>query len=188
MVVVFIVVPKNSGLGEYREKALSLLSDTSCIMEARGEDIPFWVEQFCNKGKRAIGLTGEDLYKEYGKSKLVIIKKVEWDDKNAMFAKPALCLIGPEGKNIEQIPKSLTVAISSKYKNISERYLKKLERQGFEIEMIFMTGSIEPTCSEGIADMVIDIVYSGSTMKKYGLEVYDIITKSDFLIIGGTND
>jgi len=50
--IVFIVVPKNKGLRKYREIALSYLDPRSRIVEVRGEDIPFLVNQFQKKGRR----------------------------------------------------------------------------------------------------------------------------------------
>ncbi len=45
--VAFIVAPKNSGLKKYRIIALSQLQnvDAQKIIEARGEDVPFWVNK-----------------------------------------------------------------------------------------------------------------------------------------------
>jgi|TARA_B100001964_G_C14088127_1_gene533534 ATP phosphoribosyltransferase len=191
-VVVFIVVPKNSGLKKYREIALSSLSDPSNLLEVRGEDVAFWVEQLKEKGKKALGLTGQDLYKEYclenREIDLKVLKIIPWEDKTALFNKPALCLLGPKSKDLASLKKSLTVCIASKYKKIAKKYLNFLERKGFSFQKIYANGSIEATYDQGISDLVIDIVYSGSTMKKYNLKVLEKILESDFVIIGGKND
>ncbi len=194
MVVVFILVPKNSGLREYREIALSYLADIdpSKVMEARGEDIPFLVEQYIKKGKEAIGLTGEDLYREYcieqRETKLRVVKRMTWDEPRAMFRKPALCLIGQKDRDLATLPRILTVFISSKYRRIAKRYLNFLERKGFTFRKSYVTGCIEASCSEGIADLIIDVVYTGNSIQKYGLKVYDKIMESDFLIISGKGE
>ncbi|HLD86682.1 MAG TPA: hypothetical protein VJB12_01330, partial [Candidatus Nanoarchaeia archaeon] len=102
---VILLVPKNSGLMGYREKAIASFKEGkgAKLIDARGEDIPFLVKQFHEKNKKAFGLTGEDLYKEYclenRETGLKIVKRIEWDDESAMFRKPALCLIGPQGKS-----------------------------------------------------------------------------------------
>ncbi len=192
-VAVFIVVPKNSGLRKYREIAQSYLTnfDSSKIIEVRGEDVPFWIRQFQEKGKKAIGLTGEDLYREYclreRETSLKVIKRIDWNDPDALFRKPALCLMGPRDGSLSE-PKALTVCISSKYKRIAKKYLNFLERRGFAFKKIYVNGCVEASCFEGIADMVIDIVYTGSSVEKYGLKIYDKIMQSDFLIIGGKDD
>lgn len=180
-------MPKNSSLKTYLDKALSLISAKNAkIIEFRGEDIPAMLNEYSSRGKQTIGLTGEDLFKEYCLAQkcenLEIARKIEWTDPNAMFGKPALCLLGPKGKKINQLPKNLTVCISSKYKCTADKYLKTLE-ESFTLRKIYINGCVETGYSEGISDLVVDIVYSGSTMKKNDLEVYDKIQESDFVII-----
>lgn len=182
--VVFTVVPKNSGLQKYRDIALSELNN-SRVLEVRGEDVPFWVSLLLAKGNKTIGITGQDLYEEYclkNKTNLDIIKKIIWNDDGALFNKPALCLLGPKNKELKDITKTPTIFISSKYKNLAENYLNSI---GLKSNNIYVSGCVETGCSEGVADLIVDIVYSGSSMKKYGIKIYDVIMKSDMLIIGG---
>jgi histidinol-phosphate aminotransferase len=183
-----VIVPKNSGLREYRNIALSCLETKDAkVIEARGEDIPFLVSQLQEKGKKAIGLTGQDLYKEFclrnKDSKIRVLRNIKWDDKNAMFGKPVLCLIGPKGRKIQDLRKNLTVFISAKYKGIAKKYLNFLEQKGFNFKKRYINGCVETSCSEGIADLIIDIVYTGSSLIKYDLDIYDKIIESDFVII-----
>ncbi|MFH1316626.1 MAG: hypothetical protein ABII01_03845 [Candidatus Woesearchaeota archaeon] len=185
--IVFILVPKNSGLRRYREEALSFFTDKSRLIEVRAEDIPFLLKQFKDKGKKAFGLTGEDLYKEFCLekrcSKLKVLKRISWDDEKALFNKPTLCLIGPKNNRLESMKKDLTVCISSKYKRIARKYLNFLERKGFIFKKIYVNGCVETSCSEGLADLIIDIVYTGDSLNKFKLSIYDKIMQSDFLIL-----
>lgn len=189
-----ILVPKNSGLKNYRELVLSSIENiaNAKILEARGEDIPFLVKQFIVKGKKAVGLTGEDLFKEYclenKNTGLKIIRKIVWNDQQALFRKPVLCLVGPQNKELDQFPKNLTVCIAAKYKAIAKKYLNFLERKGYVFKKIYINGCVETSCSEGIADLVIDIVYTGNSLKRYDLKIYDKIIASDFVIIGENTD
>lgn len=189
----FILVPKNSGLRRYREKALARLknADKAKIIELRGEDIPFIVEEYARKGKNAIGLTGEDLFNEYcvieNSNNLEIVERIEWNDPNALYGRPALCLLGPKDKQLNELAKNLSVCVSAKYRNTAWKYLKSLEESGFLFRKIYVSGCVETGYSEGIADLAIDIVYSGGTMEKNGLRVYDKIGESDFVIIAAKN-
>ncbi|MBS3152901.1 hypothetical protein J4230_05855 [Candidatus Woesearchaeota archaeon] len=157
------------------------------LFEVRGEDVPFWIQQFQDQGKKAIGFTGEDLYTEFNLEtdyKLEILKRIEWDDEMALFGKPALCLIGSKNYTLQDLPKNLIVCLPYKYKNVANKYLKSLEDQGFTFKKIYVNGCVEMSCSEGIADLIIDIVYTGNSLFRYGLQVYDKIMYSDFLILG----
>jgi len=183
-------VPNNKGLANYADIALRYLGKASKnkAVVSRGEDVPFIVEELSKNGKKAIGLTGKDLLKEYElakySTKLVILKTIVWFDKNAVFGKPVLCLLGPKGKKLEDLPKNPRVSINSKYKNLAKKYLNTLEDKGFKFAKIYLSGSTESAYCNGISDLVIDIVYTGSSMKNANLEIYDKIFESDFVIIG----
>lgn len=162
------------------------------IIESRGEDIPFIVEEMSKNGKKVIGLTGKDLLKEYElakyNTKLVVLKTIVWFDKNAIFGKPVLCLLGPKGEKLEDLPKNLKVCINSKYKNLSKKYLNLLESKGYIFIKMYLSGSTEAAYSNGLSDLVIDIVYTGTSMRNANLDVYDKIFESDFVVIGVKND
>ena len=192
--IVFIVVPNNNSLANYVDITLRYLGNPSKdrVVVSRGEDVPFIIEELSQNGKRIIGLTGRDLFKEYELSKdntnIVVLKTINWDDQNAMFGKPVLCLLGPKGKKLEDLPKNLRVSINSKYKNLAKKYLNILEDKGYRFAKIYLSGSTESAYCNGISDLVIDIVYTGSSMKNANLEVYDKIFESDFVILGVKND
>jgi len=187
-----IVTPKNSKLAYCKDIALAYCKDksidTSELLEVRGEDVPLFIENMIKEKNKALGVTGEDLFREYQldnpNTQLSILKKVEWTDKKSLFGKPALCLLGPKGKKLSDLPKKLKICISSKYKTISKRYLNNLETEGYDFEKIYVSGSAEETFSKGIVDLVIDIVYTGDSAKNAGLEVYETLFLSDFVVIG----
>ena len=187
--VAFILVPKNRSLKDSAKKALKQLKLKRVkLLEVRGEDIPAWIYRLASLKKNAVGLTGEDLFQEFvlkkENSELVVLKKVAWKDPKALFGKPVLCLLGPKGKKIDQLPKELRIGISSKYKTIASKYLAVLENKGYVLKKLYVNGCCETLASAGIADLIVDIVYTGSSMQKAGLEIYDSIFASDFVIIG----
>ena len=192
--IVFIVVPNNKSLVNYREITLRYLGNPlkEMIIESRGEDIPFIVEELSQNGKKVFGLTGSDLLREYQlskyESKLFIVKTISWLDEKARFGKPTLCLLGPKGKNLEQLPKNLKVCINSKYKNLAKRYINVLENKGCRFVKIYLSGSTEAAYSNGLSELVIDIVYTGNSIKNANLEVYDKIFESDFVIISANKN
>ncbi len=142
----------------------------------RAEDVPFFVEEMSKNEKPCVGLTGEDLFKEFTLKKqtnLVIKQKIPWIDKNALFGKPAICLLGKT-----PLKENSRVAINSKYKNIAETYLKNKK-----VKKYYFSGCTETAFEKGIADFVIDIVYSGKSAKKAGLEVIDKIFESNIVLL-----
>jgi len=175
-----------------RERCLEIIKNKKIkakIIEVRAEDIP----RILDSDSSLIGITGEDLFKEYilenYSSKLKILEKILWKDGNAVFGKPALCLLGRKDKTILELKnKLIRVGINKKYGAISKRYLNTLEREGYKFEKIYFSGSTEEIFQLGLIDLVIDIVYSGGSAKSAGLEIYDKIFESDILILRRTNE
>jgi ATP phosphoribosyltransferase len=189
---VMLVLPKNTGLKEYTQLFMDKYPEYSehKVVEVRGEDVPFWISQLTRKGKKVYGFTGGDLYREYelenpDEELVEVIDVMEWNDPNALYSKPALCLIGPVEMSIEDMPKEITICASKKYRYIVKEYLKRYEEKGYSFNEVYVNGSVEASCSEGISDLAIDIVYSGRSMKECGLRIYDVIFKSDCVILGG---
>ena len=192
--IVFIVVPNNRSLTNYSAAALNCIAnaDKCRIVKSRGEDVPFIVDEFSKNGKNAIGLTGKDLLKEYEMSnyetKLSVLKTIPWCDNNAMFKKPVLCLLGPKNKTLDDMPKKLKVCINSKYRNIAKKFLNLLEDKGFSFVKFYLSGSTEAAYSSGLSDLVVDIVYTGNSIRLANLQVYEKIYESDFVVIGVKDD
>ena len=166
------------------------IQDDKRIVEVRGEDVSFYVRQLADAGKQAIGMTGEDLYREFCLEErepgLKIIRRIAWNDKNALFGKPALCLMGPKGKRFEELPTELRVCVAAKYKKLAKKYLNLLEDKGYAFKKTYMNGAVEESFAQGLADILIEIVYTGNSMRENNLEVYEKILESDFVIISPT--
>ncbi len=72
------------------------------------------------------------------------------------------------------------IKVASKMVNITKRYF---EERAVSVDIIKLYGSIELAPLIGLADMIVDIVETGTTMKQNGLEVVqDIMTSSTYLI------
>ncbi len=184
--MITFIVPKNSGLSKCKKIAKKY--SKSKLIEVRGEDVPLVVSRI-SKNSKAIGITGEDLFREFlmenkNETNLKILKKINWYDDSSLFGKPVLCLLGPKDKKLENLNKKIKVCINSKYKKISKNYLNILESKGYNFEKIYVSGSSEEIFSLGMSDLVIDIVYSGKSISEKGLEIYDKIFESDIVIIG----
>lgn len=158
-------------------------------IEVRGEDIPLIVSRFVREGKKTIGITGEDLFKEFlienRDPKIKALKTIAWEDEKCIFGKPTLCLLGPKGKTLNELPKILRVGINEKYKELAKRdCLNNLENKGYKLDKIYASGSTEELFVNGIVDLVIEIVYSGKSAEEANLSIYEKLFESDIVIIG----
>jgi len=74
--------------------------------------------------------------------------------------------------------------VASKMVNITKRYF---EERAVSVEIIKLNGSVELAPLIGLADMIVDVVETGTTMKQNGLEVVQDIMRSSTYLISNKN-
>ena len=152
------------------EKSRKLILDTNQddvkLVIIRATDVPTYV-QF---GAADIGVAGKDVLMEHGGDGLY----------EPLDLKIAKCKLMTAGL-VESRPRlSSRLRVATKFTNVAKRYF---ESCGEQIELIKLYGSIELAPLVGLADMIVDIVETGTTMKQNGLEVVEeIMTSSTYLI------
>lgn len=124
-------------------------------------DVPTYVEY----GIADIGIVGKDTLLEHEKDLYEML--------DLRFEKCKLCIAGyPERKSLTTHPH---LRIATKYEHTAK---KLFASRGEEIEIIKLNGSIELAPVTGLADVIFDIVQTGSTLKANGLvvleEIFDI--------------
>jgi len=126
-------------------------------------DNPTYVE--C--GVADMGIVGEDILLEEKKDvyKLLDLK----------FGEYKMILAAPEDRNPENIYKNNghRLKIATKYPRIAGEYFRK---KGIYVELIKLYGSVELAPLVGLADMIVDIVSTGCTLKENNLVIVDEIT------------
>src|SRR5699024_2575438 len=66
------------------------------------------------------------------------------------------------------LSKGTNIKVASKYPRVAERFF---EKQGIEAKTIKLNGSVELAPIIGMADCIVDIVETGSTIKENGLQI-----------------
>ncbi|MFA5462247.1 MAG: ATP phosphoribosyltransferase [Sulfurimonas sp.] len=117
-----------------------------------------------------IGVVGLDTLEEQG---LDVIRLLD--------LKRGICKVAIGMKNGEKFDLNKPdLKVASKMVNITKRYF---EERAVSVDIIKLYGSIELAPLIGLADMIVDVVETGTTMKQNGLEVVqDIMTSSTYLI------
>lgn len=114
-----------------------------------------------------LGITGYDIIIE----KRVSVEKIL--DFNYGFCR--LVLAGPKRKKLRD-----GIKIATKYQNITGEYLRK---KGIQAKIINSSGATEIKPGLGIADFIIDLTSTGTTLKMNDLVVYDVLLKSNAVLI-----
>ncbi len=128
----------------------------------------FWVKPsdvaiYVERGAADIGVAGKDILLEYKPD------VYELFDLNIGVCKMA---VAAEKGFRDDTRKTLRVA--TKFTNIAMEHYAK---QGRDIDIIHLNGSIEIAPILGLSDVIVDIVETGSTLKENNLEVIEDVTE-----------
>lgn len=138
------------------------------LLYLRNSDIPQYIED----GVADVGIVGENLLVEKQKE-IDIIEKLG-------FSKCRLSLAVPKDVEDISIQYFQGKRIATSYPYTLEKYLQE---NGIKAEIHTISGSVEIAPNIGLADGVCDIVSSGSTLFKNGLQETQTILKSEAVLV-----
>ena len=121
-----------------------------------------------------IGVVGLDTIEEQGLDVIRLLNLQRGRCKVAIGMK--------KGEKLDLSKPEITVA--TKMVNITKRYFAE---RAVAADIIKLYGSIELAPLVGLADMIVDIVETGTTMKQNGLEVVEEIMESTTYLIANKN-
>ena len=137
------------------EASRKLILDTNHenvkLVIIRATDVPVYVQY----GAADLGVTGKDVLMEHGGEGLY----------EMLDLKIACCKLMTAGYADKPLPKG-QLKVATKFVNCTRRYFAK---QGRQIEIIKLYGSMELAPIVGLADIIVDVVQTGSTLKANGL-------------------
>ncbi|NJE41908.1 ATP phosphoribosyltransferase [Thermococcus sp. GR6] len=137
------------------------------LLLARAFDVPVYVEHGID-----VGIAGSDVVEERGSDVLVPLE--------LPFGKCRLSLAMPK-ESVVSVEEMDGFRIATKYPNLARKFF---ERNGVEVEVIKLHGSIELAPKIGIVDAIVDIVETGNTLRANGLvEVEKIMDVSALLLV-----
>eukprot|EP00924_Labyrinthula_sp_SR-Ha-C_P009763 snap_masked-scaffold_22-processed-gene-5.37-mRNA-1 protein AED:0.02 eAED:0.02 QI:0/-1/0/1/-1/1/1/0/311 len=134
------------------------------------------IATFVGEGDIDIGITGLDIIGESEmSSKLDILLHLG-------IGKCKLALLAPVKDNYSSSRDLIGKRICTSFPNLSESFFSKLSSVE-ETSVRFVSGSVEASCSLGLADAVVDLVETGTTMKAAGLEIIDEVMSTETVLI-----
>jgi ATP phosphoribosyltransferase regulatory subunit/ATP phosphoribosyltransferase len=137
------------------------------IVLAKAVDVITYIEH----GVCDIGVVGKDTILEHGQAFYEVM--------DLGFGKCKFALATQKGKSFYDGHKVKTIA--TKYTNVARSFF---EAKDMDVEIIKIEGSVELAPLLGLADAIVDIVETGTTLKENGLEVIeDIAPVSARLIV-----
>jgi ATP phosphoribosyltransferase regulatory subunit len=133
---------------------------------ARPSDIATYVE----RGAADLAIVGKDVLLETGAR---VIELVELG-----FGACRFVVAAPRGaveRSLDEYRHLGTLDVATKYPNVAERHFRA---RGIAVEIVKVSGSAEVAPLVGLADWIVDLVATGSTLRANGLAIVEEIASS----------
>lgn len=132
----------------------------------RGTDVPTYVRH----GAADVGVVGKDIMLEHGAEGL-------YEPLDLGIARCRLMTAGPVGWR----PDGARVRVATKFTNVARRYFAE---QGVQADLIKLYGAMELAPIMDLADLIVDIVDTGNTLRANNMEpLEEIATVSSRLVV-----
>ncbi|MBB6016169.1 ATP phosphoribosyltransferase [Deinococcus radiopugnans] len=132
------------------------------VLELRNQDVPVYVDL----GVADAGIVGKDVLIESGRE--------VYEPVDLRFAQCRLSLIREVGATAP------IVRVGTKYPRAARAYLNA---RGIPAEVVKLSGNIELAALTGLAEAVIDLVQTGSTLRANNLEEKEVLFESSARLI-----
>jgi len=116
------------------------------------------IAKYVGEGNVDLGITGLDVVQE---SKVEVTHIMDLG-----FGKCKLCVQAPVVDKIEDPEQLAGKRIVTSFPELTRQFFAPLdEKKGVKTKIKFVSGSVEAACGLGLADGVVDLVETGTTMK-----------------------
>lgn len=131
------------------------------------------IATYVGNGELDLGITGRDLLIDSGSDATEIL--------NLEFGSSTMRFAAPEGHSFRSVSDLGGIRIATSYPRVVEGHLSKA---GVKASLVNLDGAIESSISLGVADVIADVVATGSTLRQAGLVPFgDPIVESSAILI-----
>ena len=136
----------------------------------KGADLPRYVAG----GVAALGIVGSDTLDELDMDLLELA--------DLRFGACRLSLCGPTGLSVEALRARPHLRLATKFTRATEAWLR---REGLVAELVPLQSSVELAPLLGLADAIVDLVQTGSTLRAHGLVELAELGRSSARLVAG---
>ena len=157
--------------GEIGSRKLILTAQTGDLhaLLVKPQDVPTYVEY----GIADLGIAGKDI--------LLESEAEVFEPRDLGFGQCRVVVAGRGEQGHQDLRQRAVVRVGTKYPHLAREYF---ERMGVQAEIIALQGSVELSVLAGLADVIVDIVETGATLRENGLVVlHEIVSSSARLIV-----
>jgi ATP phosphoribosyltransferase len=148
---------------EVRDNDRRLLFEEAGIVTMRPSDVPTYVEA----GAADLGIAGKDVLLEQSEREVYELADLGYGQCTMVLATAA-----GEDRAAEALRRLGVVRIATKYPRVAARYFLETGRQA---EIVEVKGSVELAPLTGLAEGIVDLTATGTTLRENGLVVREEI-------------
>jgi ATP phosphoribosyltransferase len=152
-------------IAEARKNDRKLLFEDAGLVTMRPSDVPTYVEA----GVADIGITGKDVLMEQSEREVYELVDLAYGR-----CKMVLATAAGEDRAAEALRRLGVVRIATKYPRVAARYFEQTGRQA---EIVEVRGSVELAPITGLAEGIVDLTATGTTLRENGLVVREEIAE-----------
>jgi ATP phosphoribosyltransferase len=149
---------------EVRANDRKLLFDDGQLITMRPSDVPTYVEA----GAADIGITGKDVLMEQAERDVY-----ELFDLGYGRCVMVLATVAGEDPSVEALRRLGVMRVATKYPKLAAAFF---ERTGRQAEIVEVKGSVELAPLTGLAEAIVDLTATGTTLRENGLVVREEIS------------
>jgi ATP phosphoribosyltransferase len=153
------------GTSEVRQNDRKLLFEEAGIVTMRPSDVPTYVEA----GAADIGITGKDVLMEQSEREVYELVDLGYGRCTMVVAS-----VAGEDRAAEALRRLGVVRIATKYPRVAARHFVETGRQA---EIVEVKGSVELAPLTGLAEAIVDLTATGTTLRENGLVVREEIAE-----------
>jgi ATP phosphoribosyltransferase len=156
---------------EVRSNDRKLLFDEAGIVTMRPSDVPTYVEA----GAADLGITGKDVLAEQS-------ERAVYELLDLRFGPCVMVVATTQGEDrlAEALRRLGVMRVATKYPKIASRHF---DRTGRQAEIVEVKGSVELAPLTGLAEGIVDLTATGTTLRENGLVVREEILASTARLI-----
>ncbi len=159
-------IPSNGDAG--RKLVLDVPDGRLRYILVKPSDVPIFVEY----GAADVGIAGLDVLREAGRD--------VYEPLLLPFCQCRLVVAGPANRPDKPLRLERSPRIATKFPRLTEAFFRQ---RGIAPEIIFMSGSVELAPLVGLADLIVDLVQTGVTLRENGLAEIRVILESQAVLI-----
>jgi len=138
------------------------------------------IAKYVGDGNVDIGITGTDIVEE---SNVKVDKVMDLG-----FGSCKLCVQAPVLDQVTDVSTLAGGRIVTSFPHLTEKFFAPMDAaKGVKTKVTEVSGSVEAACGLGLADAVVDLVETGTTMRAAGLEVVGEVLSTESILISNVN-